>query len=221
MFRRLLEAGPQRRDFGVDPRNRIFQRAAARDFGAVACDMSKTCRRQRAADGAGHRRESDHGRKRGDPALAEYPAAGGLRFRVSVVAVPCLVARHDQDLAGRFRRVSLCFDPGRFRLGGFGFAASALGASFALSASPCSGAVFGDSTLMDCFAGCLGRHSARLGGRASGEFGAAGPAPTTSPRLSLIRSGCCSLTSKSPAKVDHLVTFIACEFVTAARLRKF
>src|SRR4051794_20731059 len=101
-----------------------------------------------------------------------------------------------------------------------GFAASTLGVSFALSASPCSGAIFGDSTLMDGFARYWAESWAgpwAVGaGVASGEFGAAGPAPTTSPRLSL--TGCCSLTSKSPAMVDHLVTFIACEFVTAAKI---
>src|SRR3981081_524032 len=36
------------------------------------------------------------------------------------------------------------------------------------------------------------------------------PAPSSP----LIGSDFCSLTSKSPIKVDHLVTFIACEFVT-------
>jgi hypothetical protein len=47
--------------------------------------------------------------------------------------------------------------------------------------------------------------------------GATGPAPTD-PVSPLIGSPCCSLTSKSPELVDHLVTFIACEIVTGRGL---
>src|SRR5260370_2759364 len=46
---------------------------------------------------------------------------------------------------------------------------------------------------------------------------AAGPAPTK-PDSPLTGSDCCSLTFKSPDQVDHLVTFIACEIVTAEGL---
>jgi len=86
------------------------------------------------------------------------------------------------------------------------------------SAAPCSGTSFGDSTLVDpsidpstgpCIEVATGSPCA------SDELGAAGPAPTE-PDSPLIGSACCSLTSKSPVKVDLLVTFIACEIVTGS-----
>ena len=66
----LAGAGPSR-ELGVDPRNRIFERPRARHFRVGFREMPKTRRRQRSADSAGHRRESDDCCERGHPALAE------------------------------------------------------------------------------------------------------------------------------------------------------
>src|SRR3954454_22972111 len=68
--------------------------------------------------------------------------------------------------------------------------ASTLGACFTSPASPCSGASFGDSTPEESFAAL----EVGWAGVASEAFGAIGPVPTTSPRLSLVGLGSCSLT---------------------------
>ena len=83
---------------------------------------------------------------------------------------------------------------------------------WASSVPPCSGTSFGDSTLADA-----STDAATGSPCTSDELEAADPAPTE-PGSPLIGSACCSLTSKSPVKVDHLVTFIACEIVTGSGL---
>ena len=118
VFRCLLEAGPQRRDFGIDPRNRVFERAAARYLGAVACDPSETSRRQCATQGTCDGRYGDHRHQRGNPALSEDSgfAPGSLRFRAVGVAIPGLIPGHDQDLARGSWCIGLDVDPGRIGL---------------------------------------------------------------------------------------------------------
>src|SRR3979490_3405074 len=98
-----------------------------------------------------------------------------------------------EDGASAFALISGVSALGASALGASALGASALGASTfgasALPASPCSGAIFGRSALMASFAGPW----ADSPDAASGEFATAGPALTTSPRLSVTRLGSCSL----------------------------
>src|SRR5580698_1057359 len=74
-----------------------------------------------------------------------------------------------------------------------------------------SGAMVGDSTPISGAEAITGVSFASTELKASG-------AALRAPVSVLLCSACCSLTCKSPVKVDHLVTFIACEIVTGGRL---
>ena len=96
------------------------------------------------------------------------------------------------------------------------------GSACDISPAPCSGTSFGASTLADDPSGgpsmddpCI--ETAVGSPCPTDEWGATGPTKPVSP---LIGSAFCSFTSKSPLKVDYLVTFIACEIVTGRGLTK-
>src|SRR5580693_24598 len=92
------------------------------------------------------------------------------------------------------------------------FGASAWGIS---PDAPCPGTSFGESTPIDSgIDPCIAAMGSPC---ALDEGGAAGP---TKPGSPLVGSACCSITSKSPVKVDYLVTFIACKIVTGQGLTK-
>src|SRR3984885_6107853 len=102
------------------------------------------------------------------------------------------------------------------------FSTSALSATFfGASASgispdaPCPGTSFGEPTPIDSgIDPCIAATGSPC---ALDEWGAAGP---TKPGSPLVGSASCSITSKSPVKVDYLVTFIACKIVTGRGLTK-
>ena len=154
------------------------------------------------------------------PNMPELGSDSG--FRTGVVAVPGAVAgRHDHDLAGQARRVglggfSLGHHLGRIGLGRFGlrrtppWRVSALGA-------PARAPDSGDSNAGRTSTSASAPKPSPARSARPDEWGTAGPA-LREPDSPLVCSACCSLTFKSPVKVDHLVTFIACEIVTGRGL---
>ena len=202
--------------------------------GVIANKMRKTRGRQRATERARHRCQRHHGRQCGEPALAEHslssariPVPGQHRSRSQARSPD----GHDHDLAGAARRVGL----GRLCLGSLGLRSLGLGSLGLGSASGLAARLWASTRVLRfrparapdrvirplgfrCRSSESSCAEAATGSLcASDEWGTAGPA-LREPGSPLVCSAFVRSRSNSPVKVDHLVTFIACEIVTGGRL---